>query len=875
MRRALVLLAGLLGPALALTPAGTVIRNQAEARVGDQRYLSNPVQTVVQALCRPDLTPSGGLEAPAYRVQVGPGGRAYLRYTLSNAGNDRFTFALDYALEAAPDWQPKGVRLYQDLNQNGLPDPGEPEVQSLALGPGEAASLVLAVEAPLQGQGRLRLSPVATCPTGERDGENWAWVLLAPGPSLWVGKTMTPAELAPGAEALVELRVRNLGGAAQGEVLLLDDPLPLPLVPGSAFAPKGVVEYRQGEVWTQEEPQNPQGIRLRLAGLQAGEEALLRFRLRVPLGAPPGEGQNRARAEGPGGPGEAVAVYRILGHYEHHLGPAGNPRALPGGEGSPDDRQRLRGLAGQPLCAPLTLLNAGTAQDAYDLDLLPSPGLEAWWDPPPPTPLPLAPGAAQDLRVCLRAPGPGAYTLTVVSRGQDGPNRTWVDLETLPQTALGLEKESNPPPGRVRPGDTLTYTLVVRNALGELHEAAVEDPLDPNLEFLEASGGGVLEGGAVVWRFPTLPLGETRLTLRVRVRAQAPDGAVIRNRFLLRAKEAPSPLPSNPLEHQVLGKDLLLRKRVEPRTARVGDRLTYTLELLNPSQLAYPGVRLEDTPHPSLAYLPGSARLKPGCQGEGTPLEPRVQGGRLVWEGLSLSAEGRLCLVYGMRVLPGAPERIPNTAQAQGLTQTGLAVATAQVQAWVEREARALREEGVLMGRVYLDLNGNGRFDPGVDLPLAGARLLLANGLQTLTDGEGRYAFRGVAGVQELLLDPSSAPFPPLPHPEALGEGYRHRVVVDGGVYVSDFPLKPPQGSVTAQRETTLRMGPLTVEKRLLLTPGGPVVQLVLRSETPLEEFSLRDGGRTWTWPRFQGEAVLTYPLEGPFTDPEVRWRYP
>ncbi len=340
MRRALVLLASLLSLALALTPAGTVIRNQAEAWVGDQRYLSPVVETVVQALCRPDLAPSGTQESPAYALTLNPGGTAYLRYRLTNAGNDRFTFALTYALGSQPDWTPRGVRIFKDLNGNGLPDPGEPEVYSLTLGMEESVDLVLAVEAPFVGEGVLLLTPVATCPSGERDGENWARLRLAPGPALQVEKTMTPRELRPGEEALVELRVRNLGEAAQGEIILLDDPLPLPLVPGSAFAPKGVVEYRTGGNWTQQEPQNPEGIRLRLPGLQSGEEALLRFRLRVPEGTPPGEGVNRARAEGPGGPGEAEVGYRVLPYYAHHLGPQGNPRALPGGRVAPTTGRR-------------------------------------------------------------------------------------------------------------------------------------------------------------------------------------------------------------------------------------------------------------------------------------------------------------------------------------------------------------------------------------------------------------------------------------------------------------------------------------------------------------------------------------------------------
>jgi hypothetical protein len=188
-----------------------------------------------------------------------------------------------------------------------------------------------------------------------------------------------------------------------------------------------------------------------------------------------------------------------------------------------------------------------------------------------------------------------------------------------------------------------------------------------------------------------------------------------------------------------------------------------------------------------------------------------------------------------------------------------------------------------LVGRVYLDVNENGRYEPGTDIPLPGARVLLANGWQALTDREGRYAFRDLEpGVWQVMLDPSSAPFPPLPHPEALGEGYRHGVRVQG-LTASDFPLKAPRGFVQAYRETTLRFGPLTLEKRLIPLEKGFRVVLLLRSQEPLEELTVRDPlpdgtEKVFTFARFGGEETLLYEyaLEAPFmSDPQVRWRYP
>ncbi|BAW02913.1 uncharacterized protein TTMY_2552 [Thermus thermophilus] len=63
----------LLSFALALTPAGTVIRNQAAAEASGERYLSNVAETRVQAVCRPLLSPDGTPEAPGLRASAAPG----------------------------------------------------------------------------------------------------------------------------------------------------------------------------------------------------------------------------------------------------------------------------------------------------------------------------------------------------------------------------------------------------------------------------------------------------------------------------------------------------------------------------------------------------------------------------------------------------------------------------------------------------------------------------------------------------------------------------------------------------------------------------------------------------------------------------------
>ncbi len=889
------LVLALLAPSLAwaMAPAGTVIENQASATVASgERYVSNPVQTVVKPVCVPELASDGTPTHPGQRMSVGAGGYAVFPYVLSNQGNAEFDFQLAWAEAAGSDWHPAEAKLFLDENANGEADPGEPEVDQVRLALGESVRLVLRVKAPVGASGSLWITPVARCPSGETDDQNYAEVRLLSGPALAVEKRFSPAAVLPGEATAVELKVRNLGDApAGGEVVLSDDLESLSglaYVSGSAEAPKGTIEYRGPSGWQTSEPSEVRGIRLRLSDLDVGEEAVLRFRLEVAAGHAPGAVENVARAEGPGGPAEARAALEVLPIRVHYLGPGGNPRALPGGEGSADDRQSASIIEGQRYCFDQTLENAGNAEDAYDLDVKGVPAgfqvtLVQPGGAPLPSPVVLPAGSSLDFQVCLRAPAGSAGSpgfeleLTATSRATGEANRTWDRVERVyPAGGVALAKTVEPA-GPVAAGATLTYTLTAENTYPfDLHDVVVRDPLDEHLEYVESDPAGAYDAARhrVEWRLDRLAAGARwQATLVVRVKEGVPDDTRIANRFSLESREISDPAVSAPVETPVWSTQILLEKEVSRRRVKVGDRVRYTLTLKNPGREAVT-LDLADYPDAHLRYLPGSA----------IPSEPEVEDGRLIWRAVHLAPGEEKSFSYEMRVLPGAPREITNRAIAQGESARGTAVATGWVRArLLSEDPTMLERRGTLVGRVFLDADRDGRFDPGKDTPLPGARVVLADGRQALTDLEGRYAFRGLEpGVWLVGLEPDSAPFPPLPHPAAVGEGYAHRVRVYG-LAVSDFPLAEPEGWIRSIRETELRMGPLTLKKRLIpLDEGRYRVVLALSSEQPIPELTVRDplpggGEKRFAFDRFVGTRTITYDLNAPawLTDPEVRWRYP
>jgi len=858
-------------------PAGTVIRNQALAFVNGETYLSNVVETVVQAVCVPALTPNGSVGSPAQYAVVPAGGSVYFNYLLRNSGNQSFTFTLGWVQNSAP-WAPSAVRFYHDVNANGRLDPGEAELNSVTLAADQEIRLILAIQTPLSASGELYISPVATCPDGRRDDDNFSRVSIGSGAALNVVKSADTPLVREGQEVGFSIRVWNLGNArAEGPIYvtdMLDTPelRDLSYVAGSASAAKGRLEYSDGSTWSTSQAQ-VRGIRLVLDGLEVGEEALFSFRMRVEPGAAPGPRRNVATA----GDAQAAAELRVAAQYAHALGPLGNPQAV-----GPDDQQSAQVLVGQIYCFRHTLRNTGNASDAYTLEATGLPSgvslsLRSLGGGSLSLPIALPPGADFDFKACLTGLSTSIppFTMTLLARseatGQTDPTFNQV-LQVLDTSRIGLRKSSRVGP-EVTPGERVVYTLEIENPLPvSFSNVVVEDVLDANLEFISASHGGSYTPSSrtVRWNL-NLDAGDTHtLTLEVRVADGTPHDTTIPNHFSLRGGPISNPLLSNSVTLQVQAAMLFLEKQVQPTRASVGDLLTYTLTVVNMGQVALT-VRLEDTPDAHLFYLPGSA----------SPREPLLQGGKLIWDNLSLAPGARVVVTYKMRIGAGAGPQLRNTAQATGSSGGSGAIASAVASAVVQLQQGVFTPPHSLLGRVFLDTDRDGRYTAGLDLPLPGVRVVLSNGLQTLTDAEGRYSFRNLSGgVFEVMLDPASAPFPPLPHPEALGDGYRHRVRVEG-LTVSDFPLERPGGLAQAVRETTLEFGPLRVEKKLLPLPGGMWVVLTLSSSEALPELTLTDplpggGERVFRFERFQGRETLTYDLPGGhLTDPQVRWRYP
>ncbi|MEM8768004.1 MAG: hypothetical protein AAGE43_11195, partial [Pseudomonadota bacterium] len=162
-----------------------------------------------------------------------------------------------------------------------------------------------------------------------------------------------------------------------------------------------------------------------------------------------------------------------------------------------------------------------------------------------------------------------------------------------------------------------------------------------------------------------------------------------------------------------------------------GQMVPYTLTVRSSWTIDVPGVDVVDRYPVGFKYIEGSARV------DGQPLEPVLLDGELIWEDLTLTAEGEhtveLLLAPGAGVVEG---EYTNRAQARlGLTGEAL---SQEATATVRMVADPTFDCTDVTGKVFNDSDRNG-LQNGDEYGIQGVRLVTPTGLAALTDQHGRF----------------------------------------------------------------------------------------------------------------------------------------
>jgi len=178
--------------------------------------------------------------------------------------------------------------------------------------------------------------------------------------------------------------------------------------------------------------------------------------------------------------------------------------------------------------------------------------------------------------------------------------------------------------------------------------------------------------------------------------------------------------------------ELLVTKSADRGTVRIGEAISYTVTVTNPSTVRERSdAVIVDRLPPGFVYIPQSAQL------DGEAAEPSILGRDLVWAAPTLAPEQTLTLTLVARTSAATVggETFINRAFVQDTLGEPISnVATATVSQVVE----PVFDCGEVIGKVFDDKNRNGYQDEG-EPGLPGVRLATVRGLLINTDQYGRY----------------------------------------------------------------------------------------------------------------------------------------
>ncbi len=865
----LALSVGLCLPCLGAPEAGSFVDNSAIASYtdqpsGEQSHLaSNVVRSLVQPLVSATFT-------EASDIRLVPGMLAVWSQRLTNTGNVRARFLLLAGNASNNDFNLTQVRIIHDVNGNGLPDAGEPDLPDATLSPGQSVDIVVVGRSPTQLAASkstgVRVRAVVNTGAGNTVAQIDNDAMTTHGAVMTLTQTSSAAALSPGQTLSLQVVAANSGGDAGSTPITMD----------------GAAEQRVLVTWPV-----PPGTRL-IDATAPGNATLLYHRLGAASGVfvttPPSD---LAQVDAVG-----YAFNGFTAGTSSQLMMRVGITTLSGTVSSTASTAYLDGPGGTPLSATSNPVNVRVVSSVALLRYYTS----ASYDRVAKT---VTMGSAlylqADAMACNQDPLV-ADTLTfritssttgdteTFTASETGPNTGLFRADSLPRTADVLQTPAISGDGRVEARSNQRLRATVEGCSTTIDPVTIlVDPYGVvfnsqtnglvggvTVELIDVSGagnGGQAGAAARVWqsdgvtsapasvvtdlsgtyRFPLVAPSTYQLRVTTPVTfsfpssltpGQVPAGRVVDpagsygRSFTITADAEPVQLDVPVDPSQTTG--LMLQKTSSRAVVEIGDVIDYQVLLRNVSGVALDDVKLSDRLPLGLRYVPGTARR----DGSVVPNPSGGQGPNLVFATFALPQGSTARITYRVRV--EATARVGdaiNTAQA--ISTVPLAQTSNVAQAKVRIEGGAFSMKGFVVGRVFADCQANRMHDadePGVP----GVRIWLEDGSYAITDGQGQYSLAGLRpGTHVAKLDPAT--LPPGMKPIALdarnaGDGASRFVDMQGGDLTrADFALGPCTAGLTtlvADRRAKLEASQRPV------TGGGLALsnELTFDSSTPVAD---------------------------------------
>ena len=552
----------------AIPPAGQVIQSVSTAvyqENGSRKVVSsNEVALSVLAVYEPSLTPDGTVDVPA-QVRRGFGGEmVFFPFLLENIGNDADSYRL-----AVRSLNPSAFvcdsRIFVDVDNDSIVDPGEPEVSSVGpIDVGAGVHLIVASTLPaglLGGEtAHLELNASSTGDSSAVDTNNVVRIVARNEASVSLSLSSSANEVLPGDSFEYAVGFSNPGERSASNVIVSDfidyGGMSEGTIyrPGSAHASyPGAIEYLDSAdmQWVDVEPPAERviGVRLIAESLPPQAQGALRFSVMVPEDRSRGDLLNAANARYIGAGSQSFELssnevtVRVGMVSLVAIGPVGDPMAP---RGSDEDRVAVS-VNGRDSTYTFwhELYNGGNYTDTIDVFLADSSLVPTDWHvsfvdsngtllsargdfncamPP------IAQGGSALLGVRFRSSPESfrfftgrAFALGLLARSRVFPDSsdTVEDLFIKTDMPVVSVKQSIREPTATA-GDVLSFMITVTNVTDEMSisNLTVTENLGAGLALAAAEGDYSIKGNVVHWRLGTLaPSEKKNIVFQARVRA--------------------------------------------------------------------------------------------------------------------------------------------------------------------------------------------------------------------------------------------------------------------------------------------------------------------------------------------------------------------
>ena len=212
---------------------------------------------------------------------------------------------------------------------------------------------------------------------------------------------------------------------------------------------------------------------------------------------------------------------------------------------------------------------------------------------------------------------PGTIIENITFLTDDRPSETTVTTNvTIVEAKLDIQKTAEP--ASVVPGEEITYTIAYANTNDvEAKHVFIADTVPENTVFVSVSDDGKLDEDLVTWSIGTLAPGDAGSVEMVVKVIKEPtqsllDSGIIFNTAtidvsprneegnILCSFSGVSSTVETPVNIQ---EGLQVKKEADPKKARPGDIITYTITCSNTGNLDYTDVKIEDTLPPELEFV--------------------------------------------------------------------------------------------------------------------------------------------------------------------------------------------------------------------------------------------------------------------------------